>query len=153
MTSYTGWKSGGMRRYFEANGAQLFVSRASNMSGFTSSSYAKVTNLPEYDSQNPTTTVYVQVLNLVNSTDHPMNNFSIVFSNSKDAFDESATVLGSAVVDITEAGQIILLKIEIDRSASEGDVYMHFVKNVKESGQEYNMFVQFAYNNIFGYEE
>lgn len=153
MTFNTGWKNGGMRKYFEAKGAQLFVSRASNMSSSTASSYAKVTNLPAYDSQNPTTTVYVQVLNLVNSTDHPMNNFSIVFSNSKDAFDANAKVLGSAVVDITEAGQIILLKIEIDRSASEGDVYMHFVKNVKESGQEYNMFVQFAYNNIFGYEE
>lgn len=153
LTSYTGWKSGGMRKYFSDKGAQLFVSRASNMNADNASAYAKITNLPEYDAENPTTAVYIQVLNLVNSVDDPKNKFSIVISNSKNAFDENATVLASEVVDINAAGQIILLKVEIPRSADEGDIYVHFVKNAKETGQEYNVFLQFAYNNIFGYEE
>lgn len=149
----TGWKNGGTRKLFNEKGAQLFVSRASNMNATQASCYAKVTNLPEFDPENPTTTVYVQVLNLVNAVDDPKNNFSIMFTSSKNAFDESVAVLGSEVVDINAAGQIILLKIEIQRSADEGDIYMHFVKYAKESGQEYNLFTQFAYNNIFGYEE
>lgn len=153
LTSNTGWKSGGRRDIFNAKGAQLFVSRANNMNAEKASAYAKITNLPEFDPDNPTTTVYVQVINLVNSVDDPKNNFTIMFTSSKNAFDDSVTVLGSEVVDINAAGQIILLKINIQRSADEGDIYMHFVKYAKESGQEYNMFVQFAYNNIFGYEE
>ncbi len=153
LTLKTGWKNGGSRARFNDKGAQLFVSRASNMSAEQASAYAKVTNLPEYDPENPTTTVYVQVLNLVNIIDNPLNNFSIMFSSSTDAFDSTVTPLASAVVDVKEAGEVILLKLEIPRAADEGDIYMHFVKTVKETGMEYNVFAQFAYNNIFGYQD
>ena len=153
LTLKTGWKNGGSRGVFNDKGAQIFVSRASNMNADKASAYAKITNLPEYDPENPTTTVYIQVLNLVNNIDDPKNNFTIMFSSSNDAFDTTVTPLASAVVDIQEAGQIILLKLEIPRAENEGDIYMHFVKTTKEAGQEYNVFVQFAYNNIFGYEE
>ncbi len=149
----TGWKNGGSRAVFNNKGAQLFVSRASNMNADQASSYAKVTNLPAYDPENPTTTVYVQILNLVNVIDNPKNKFTIMFSTSTNAFDTSVTPLASAVVDIQEAGQVILLKLEIPRSENEGDIYMHFVKNEKEAGMEYNVFAQFAYNNAFGYVE
>lgn len=149
----TGWDTKGNRGLFNEKGALLFVSRASYLKADQASLYTKVTNLPEYDPENPTTTVYVQVLNLVNATDDPKNNFSFMFSNSKDAFDENATILASEVVNIDAAGQIILLKLEIPRSENEGDIYLHYVKTVKEAGQEYNVFAQFAYNNIFGYEE
>lgn len=149
----TGWDTKGNRGLFNNKGALLFVSRASYLKADQASLYTKVTNLPEYDPENPTTTVYVQVLNLVNATDDPKNNFSFMFSNSKDAFDENATILASEVVNIDAAGQIILLKLEIPRSENEGDIYLHYVKTVKETGQEYNVFAQFAYNNIFGYEE
>ena len=153
MTNKTGWKNGGNRTLFNNKGAQLFVSRASNMNANQASSYSKVTNLPDFDPDNPTTTVYVQVLNLVNIIDNPLNTFTIMFSTSTDAFDSSVTPLDYEVVEIDEAGEVILLKLELPRSENEGDIYMHFVKNVKEGGMEYNMFVQFAYNNIFGYEE
>lgn len=153
LTTNTGWKSGGSRARFNDKGAQLFVSRASNMNAEQASAYAKVTNLPAFDPENPTTTVYVQVLNLVNNIDNPKNNFSIVFSSSTNAFDASVTPLASAVVDIKEAGQVVLLKLEIPRAENEGDIYMHFVKNVKEVGMEYNVFAQFAYNNAFGYQD
>ena len=149
----TGWKNGGSRGVFNDKGAQIFVSRASNMNADKARAYAQITNLPEYDPENPTTTVYVPVLNLVNNIDDPKNNFTIMFSSSTDAFDTTVTPLASEVVDIQEAGQIILLKLEIPRAENEGDIYMHFVKTTKEAGQEYNVFAQFAYNNIFGYEE
>ena len=149
----TGWDTKGNRGLFNDKGALLFVSRSSYHKNDNASLYTKVTNLPAYDPENPTTTVYVQVLNLVNAVDDPKNHFSFMFSNSKDAFDENATVLASEVVNIEAAGQIILLKLEIPRSENEGDIYLHYVKTVKESGQEYNVFAQFAYNNIFGYEE
>ncbi len=153
LTLKTGWKNGGSRLYFEEKGGHIFVSRASNMNASQASSYAKITNLPEYDPENPTTTIYVQVLNLVNVIDNPKNKFTIMVSNSTDAFNASATVLDAEVVDITEAGQVILLKLDLPRSADEGDLYMHFVKYEKETGMEYNMFAQFAYNNAFGYVE
>ena len=149
----TGWKSGGRRSLFADKGAQLFVSRASNMSDDNASAYAKVTNLPEYDPENPTTTVYIQVLNLVNVVDNPLNKFTIMFSTSTDAFSKDVEPLASVEVNITEAGQVLLLKVEIPRSENEGTIYMHFVKTEKESGMEYNMFAQFAYNNAFGYVE
>lgn len=149
----TGWDTKGNRGLFNEKGALLFVSRATYLKEEKASLYTKVTNLPEYDPENPTTTVYVQVLNLVNTVDDPKNSFSLMFSNSKDAFDENATVYSSEVVNIEAAGQITLLKLEIPRSENEGDIYLHYVKTTKEVGQEYNVFMQFAYNNIFGYEE
>ena len=153
LTLKTGWKNGGNRGVFNNKGAQLFVSRASNMNASQASAYAKVSNLPMYDADKTTTTVYVQVLNLVNVIDNPKNNFNIMFSTSTDAFDATVTPLASAVVDIQGAGQVILLKLEIPRTENDGDIYMHFVKTVKETGMEYNVFAQFAYNNAFGYQE
>ena len=149
----TGWKSGGNRRVFNDYGAQLFVSRASNMNAAQASVYTKVTNLPEYDENSPTTSVYIQILSLVNNIDDPKNKFTIMFSTSKNAFDTSVTPLASVEVDITQANQILVLKVDIPRSANEGDIYMHFVKYQKEETMEYNFFAQFAYNNAFGYDE
>jgi hypothetical protein len=153
MINNTGWKNGGSRSAFNNYGAQLFVSRASNMNAAQADVYTKVTNLPEYDENNPTTTVYIQVLSLVNIIDSPKNKFTIMFSTSNNAFDSSVTPLATVEVDITEANQVITLKVEIPRTENEGDIYMHFVKYQKEETMEYNFLAQFAYNNAFGYEE
>jgi hypothetical protein len=76
-----------------------------------------------------------------------------MFSTSNNAFDSSVTPLATVEVDITEANQVITLKVEIPRTENEGDIYMHFVKYQKEETMEYNFLAQFAYNNAFGYEE
>lgn len=153
LQTNSGWSSGGNRFICNEKGAQIFVSRASNMNDSKASVYAKVTNLPDYDPANPVTNIYVRVLNLVNSISNPRNKFAIIFSNSSNAFDENAVVLGAVEVDLREPSEIALLKIELERSDNEGDIYMHLVKTEKESGMDYNVLTQFAYDNVFGYQE
>ena len=153
LQTNSGWSSGGNRFICNEKGTQIFVSRASYMNDSRASVYAKVINLPDYDPENPVTDIYVRVLNLVNGVDNPKNKFTIMFSNSSDAFDEKATILGSAEVNLTEPGEILLQKIELQISADDSDIYMHLVKTDKESGMDYNVLVQFAYNNAFGCEE
>lgn len=153
ITRSTGWKNGGNQKLYNQYGAQLFVSRASNMSATSATAYAKISNLPAYDASNPTTTIYVQVFSLVNDSDNPKNKMTIAVSTSNDGLSTTVLPLASAEVNITQPNQIILIKLEVPRTASQTTLYVNFVKNVKEEGQQYNFLAQFAYNNVFGYEE
>ena len=154
LTLYSGWGSTGRRVHNNKLGSQLFVSRANQVKTAPAIANAKVTNMPTFDETKPTTSVYVQVLNLVNQSETPYNKFTILFTNGIEITETNK--LGSAVVDITKPNELLLFKIDVARSASESAIYMHFVKNAeaKETGSmNYNVFAQFSYNNVFGYEE
>ena len=154
LALYSGWGTVGRRTCNNNLGAQLFVSRANQIKDTVAIANAKVTNMPAYDAENTVTPVYIQVLNLVNQSEAPYNKFTIVFTNGVTITEEST--LGSALVDITKPNEVLLLKIDVNRSASEGAIYMHFVKekqNNETGSMNYNTFTQFSYNNVFGYEE
>lgn len=154
LTLYSGWGSTGRRTCNNNLGAQLFVSRANQVKDTKAIANAKVTNMPAYSSENTTTSIYVQVVNLVNQSETPYNKFTIVFTDGITITEEKT--LGSAVVNITKPNELLLLKIDVNRSSSEEAIYMHYVKEkeTNETGNmNYNVFAQFSYNNVFGYEE
>ena len=96
LTLASGWGATGRRVVNNNLGAQLFVSRANQVKVAPAIANAKVTNIPTFDSDNPVTSIYVQVLNLVNQSENPYNKFTIVFTNGSTITDSNK--LGSAVV-------------------------------------------------------
>ncbi len=113
----------------------------------------EITNMPEYDPENPTTTVYARVINNATSGDY-LSQFYVCVGTDPDPRNGSNTYKAAVVHE--KIGDVVLIKIEIPRTANDGPFYLSVLKTVQESGGTYyphNFSMVLAYNNVFGYEE
>ena len=113
----------------------------------------KITNMPEYDPENPYTTIYARVINNATSGDF-LSQFDICVGTDPDARNGSNTY--AATVIHKEIGDVVVIAITVPRTANDGDFYLSIRKTTVEGTDTYyphNFSVVLAYNNVFGYEE
>ena len=119
---------------------------------------AKITNMPAYDPENPTTTVYVRFIYNTNNED-PFGTYDFAVSDDKFFIDldNEISVLDSHHIEVTERGQTEVFKLEIPRSADDnGEYYFGIIKMKMDNGDNlkgHNFSVQLTYNNVMGYVE
>lgn len=119
---------------------------------------APIQNMPEYDPANPTTTVYIRLINNVTNQEEPLNTLAFAIGTDKDPTDgEGPQFDRTENVTITKIGEIILLKLEITRTPDDGGrYYFSIIKPVIDVNDSYwghNFCVQLTFNNVMGYEE
>lgn len=114
-----------------------------------------ISNVPKYDENNATTTIYGKVINNVTNNENPTNTLKFVVSTSANPTDESTIVAETEIV-IEKIGDVILFKLEIPRTADDkGQYYFSIVKSKIDSNDSlfgHNFCVQLTYNNVLGYE-
>ena len=122
-------------------------------SGVPASRSIQIINMPDYDPENPVTTVYARVINNATSGDFT-SIFDVCVGTDKDARNGQNTYF--ATVTHEKVGDVVLIKIEIPRTANDGPFYLSVRKTTVEGGDTYyphNFSMVLAYNNVFGYEE
>lgn len=113
----------------------------------------KITNMPEYDPENPYTTIYARVINNATSGDF-LSVFDICVGTDPDPRSGSNTY--SATVVHEEVGDVVVVAITVPRTENDGDFYFSVRKTTVEGTDTFyphNFSVVLAYNNVFGYEE
>ena len=113
----------------------------------------KISNMPEYDPENPYTTIYARVINNATSGDY-VSKFDICVGTDPDPRNGSNTY--SATVVHEKIGDVVVIAITVPRTANDGDFYLSIRKTTVEGTGTYyphNFSVVLAYNNVFGYEE
>ena len=113
----------------------------------------KITNMPEYDPENPYTTIYARVINNATSGDF-LSVFDLCVGTDPDPRSGSNTY--SATVVHEEIGDVVVIAITVPRTENDGDFYFSVRKTTIEGTDTFyphNFSVVLAYNNVFGYEE
>ncbi len=113
----------------------------------------QIVNMPDYDPENPTTTIYARVINNATSGDY-LSVFDVCVGTDKDPRGSNNTY--SATVTHEKVGDVVLIKIEIPRTENDGPFYLSVRKTTVEGTGTYyphNFSMVLAYNNVFGYEE
>ena len=113
----------------------------------------QIVNMPDYDPENPTTTIYARVINNATSGDF-LSIFDVCVSSDKDP--RNSSKIYSATVTHEKVGDVVLIKIEVERTENDGPFYLSVVKRTIEGSDTYyphNFSMVLAYNNVFGYEE
>lgn len=114
---------------------------------------AQIVNMPDYDPENPVTTIYARVINNATSGDF-LSIFDVCVGTDKDPRGSNNTY--SATVTHEKIGDVVLIKIEVPRTENDGPFYLSVRKTtVENSGTYYphNFSMVLAYNDVFGYEE
>lgn len=113
----------------------------------------KISNMPEYDPENPYTTIYARVINNATSGDF-LSVFDVCVGTDPDPRGGANTYHATVVHE--EVGDVVLVAITVPRTENDGDFYFSIVKNTVEGTGTYyphNFSIVLAYNNVFGYEE
>lgn len=114
-----------------------------------------ISNVPKYDENNATMTIYGKVINNVTNNENPTNTLKFVVSTSDNPTDAASIVAEKEIV-IEKIGDVILFKLEIPRTADDGGrYYFSIVKSKIDSNANlfgHNFCVQLTYNNVMGYE-
>ena len=113
----------------------------------------QIVNMPDYDPDNPVTTVYARVINNATSGDF-LSIFDVCVGTDKDPRNGKNTYY--ATVTHENIGDVVLIKIEIPRTPNDGPFYLSVRKTTVENTGTYyphNFSMVLAYNDVFGYEE
>ena len=116
-------------------------------------SVVQITNMPEYDPENPYTTVYARVINNATSGDF-LSTFEICVGTDADPRFGSNTYSQTVVHE--KVGDVVVIAITVPRTENDGPFYLSIVKRTLEGTDTYyphNFSMVLAYNNVFGYEE
>lgn len=105
--------------------------------------YAKIANLPEFDPEDPTVTVYFRFIN----TNEYSYKLSFGLGKSTDVNNDASRV--SYEVDVTPNSTSIF-GITIDRESADEDIYFSIQMLDETAKNEYNFCVQMMYNNRIG---
>ena len=105
--------------------------------------YAKLANLPEFDPENPTVTVYFRFIN----TNEYSYKLSFGLGKSTDVNNDESRVSYELEV---EPNGTKLFGITIDRESAEEDIYFSIQMLGETVKNEYNFCVQMMYNNRIG---
>ncbi len=112
-----------------------------------------INNLPDYDAENPTLTIYGNCINRVNAYEEPKQYLEVIIST--DPEDPTAGQVAKAELNIKEIGEVIPFVLTFERE--ENEYYYIFVRvaqfDAKDSSHAIGVILQFAYTNAFGYEE
>ena len=114
----------------------------------------KINNLPEFDSNNPKTTVYAKIVNNVNQYAVQDSNFQIAISQTNTPLNDSSAIIKS--FKLTELAQTELFAFEIDRFGDNDEYCISIIKPEAEPQDNlyaFNFCLQMTYNNVMGYEE
>ncbi len=165
--STSGWGSPGRVQYHDSVGGMFWASYASTFGTRTGEyKYINIANYPSYDADKPISNIYFKALNLVNNIDEPINEFTIYVvevpsgtsTSDPTKFNptsEDVTVAGSLHVKLEKVNEVYLDKMEVTRTSSSTNMFLVIAKDHLEGTDRYahNVFMQFAYNNVFGYIE
>lgn len=113
----------------------------------------KISNMPEYDPENPYTTIYARVINNATSGDY-LSQFDICVGTDPDPRNGTNTYATTVVHE--KIGDVVVIAITVPRTPNDGDFYLSIRKTTVEGTGTYyphNFSVVLAYNNVFGYEE
>lgn len=113
----------------------------------------KITNMPEYDPDNPYTTIYARVINNATSGDF-LSQFDVCVGTDADPRKGTNTVCETVVHE--KIGDVVVIAIKVPRTANDGQFYLSVLKKTVEGSGTYyphNFSMVLAYNNVFGYEE
>lgn len=119
---------------------------------------AKITNMPAYDPENPTTTIYVRFIYNTNNED-PFGTYDFAVTNNEFPInlDGEIAAIDQHHVEVTQTGQTEVFKLDIPRSEDDGGVfYFNIIKMQMDNGDNlkgHNFSVQMTYNNVMGYTE
>jgi hypothetical protein len=143
--------------YNEKYGLATYSIYGAQFSGVNENNMAarsiQIINMPEYDPENPTTTIYARVINNATSGDF-LSIFDVCVSSDQDPRNSSKVY--SATVTHEKVGDVVLIKIEVPRTENDGPFYLSVMKKTTEGTGTYyphNFSMVLAYNNVFGYEE
>ncbi len=114
-----------------------------NTTGGTRYIYAKIANLPEFDPEDPTVTVYFRFIN----TNEYSYKLSFGLGKSTDVNNDQSRV--SYEVDV-EPNSTKIFGITIDRESADEDIYFSIQILGEKGKNEYNFCVQMMYNNRIG---
>ena len=116
-------------------------------------SVVKITNMPEYDPNNPYTTIYVRVINNATSGDF-LSIFDVCVGTDADPRFGSNTYSKTVVHE--KIGDVVVVAITVPRTANDGPFYFSVVKRTLEGTDTYyphNFSMVLAFNNVFDYKE
>ncbi len=114
---------------------------------------AKINNLPAYDASKATQTVYVKVVNNVNFIDNYKGTYKFALSTGTDPI---ATSIAEKEITVTQAGEVVVLKLEVPNTYLQGNLYFNIIKSKIDSNDAlygHNLSVQLTYNDVMGYQE
>ena len=146
-------------KYNEKYGYLTFATYGAllNKGGLTASnpaaSVVKITNMPDYDPDNPYTTIYVRAINNATSGDF-LSRFDVCVGTDADPRFGSNTYCKTVVHE--KIGDVVVVAITVPRTENDGPFYFSIVKRTLEGTDTYyphNFSLVLAYNNVFGYEE
>ena len=146
-------------KYNEKYGYLTFATYGAllNKGGLTASnpaaSVVKITNMPDYDPDNPYTTIYVRAINNATSGDF-LSQFDVCVGTDADPRFGSNTYCKTVVHE--KIGDVVVVAITVPRTENDGPFYFSIVKRTLEGTDTYyphNFSLVLAYNNVFGYEE
>lgn len=115
---------------------------------------APIMNMPAYDPENPTTYVYVRVVNNVNNNETPINTLAFAVSSTNNPLESP---INRHDLQITKIGETFVFRLAIPRTADdEGKFFFSIIKPVRDSSDTYwgqSFSCQLTFNNVMGYEE
>lgn len=120
---------------------------------------AKITNMPTYDSNNPTTSVYVRFIYNVNNELEPFGTLDFAITNNTKPINSLGEIeaMDAHHLEVTEFGYTEVFKLEVPRTAEDnGEFYFNIIKMKMDKGDSLaglNFSVQMTYNNVMGYVE
>ena len=112
----------------------------------------QITNMPEYDPENPYTIIYARVINNATSGDY-LSVFDICVGTDRNPINGTNTY--SATVVHEKIGDVVVIAIKVPRTENDGPFYLSIRKTTVEGTGTYyphNFSVVLAYNDVFGYE-
>lgn len=143
--SVTAGSIGGRKNVNNARGMTCVNTRDqyTDSTGGTRYIYAKLANLPEYDPEDPTVTVYFRFIN----TNEYSYKLSFGLGKSTDVNNDASRV--SYELDV-EPNSTKIFGITLDRNSADEDIYFSIQILNSNSNTEYNFCVQMMYNNRIG---
>ena len=164
LKSSSGWTAPGRFQMYDRVSGIFWSAYCSSFASQNEYIYTKVTNMPEYNPDDPNCEIYVKGLNNVNNTDEPINEFTLYFlqipagtsESTAAAFNpkaENAVIAGQLHIKIEKIAEVFLGKVDIIRTNASDSIYIVIAKDHIEGTDRYafNMFMQFTFNNVFGY--
>jgi len=148
----------GWAREFKYNNRSGLLTYAIYGAQFASNTPAarsvQIINMPDYDPDNPYTTIYARVINNATSDQTGLSIFDVCVGTDKNPIGSTNTSF--ATVTHEKIGDVVLIKIVIERTENDGPFYLSVRKTTVEGTGTYyphNFSMVLAYNNVFGYEE
>ena len=114
---------------------------------------APITNLPEYNENDPYTIVYARVINNVNIGDHKGTYKIAVGFDADPRSSIDNTVVKEVVLE--KVGDIVVVALKVPRYSATDQLYFSIIKEEKDSSSNshtHNVSVLLTYNNVIGFE-